>query len=73
MSYAENLPKLDIGVVDLQWLQVLSEGWAYPLKGFMREQEFLHVRTDQELFSFIKIAFYCPTRRNAFVFSENKF
>lgn len=52
MSYAENLPKLDIGVVELQWLQVLSEGWAYPLKGFMREQEFLHVRTDQEIFSF---------------------
>lgn len=43
LSYAQNLPKLDIGEVDLQWLQVLAEGWAYPLKGFMREQEFLHV------------------------------
>ena len=27
--------------LDLQWLQVLSEGWATPLKGFMREREFL--------------------------------
>nr|XP_023025472.1 bifunctional 3'-phosphoadenosine 5'-phosphosulfate synthase 2-like [Leptinotarsa decemlineata] len=38
---AEKNPKLDIGVVDLQWIQVLSEGWAYPLKGFMRENELL--------------------------------
>lgn len=43
LTYAQNLPKLDIGEVDLQWVQVLAEGWAYPLKGFMREQEFLHV------------------------------
>lgn len=46
LRFAENLPKLDIGVVDLQWVQVLAEGWAYPLKGFMREQEFLHVRNN---------------------------
>lgn len=38
---AASLPKLEIGEVDLQWLQILSEGWAYPLKGFMREDEFL--------------------------------
>lgn len=25
--------------------QVLSEGWAYPLKGFMRETEYLQVST----------------------------
>ncbi|XP_066148439.1 bifunctional 3'-phosphoadenosine 5'-phosphosulfate synthase [Euwallacea fornicatus] len=35
------LPKLEISELDLQWLQILSEGWAYPLKGFMREDEFL--------------------------------
>ncbi|KAA8583712.1 hypothetical protein FQN60_014920 [Etheostoma spectabile] len=29
--------------LDLQWVQVLSEGWASPLKGFMREREFLQV------------------------------
>uniref|UniRef100_A0A669BKY6 3'-phosphoadenosine 5'-phosphosulfate synthase 2a n=1 Tax=Oreochromis niloticus TaxID=8128 RepID=A0A669BKY6_ORENI len=27
--------------LDLQWVQVLAEGWASPLKGFMREREFL--------------------------------
>ncbi|CAH1991289.1 unnamed protein product [Acanthoscelides obtectus] len=43
VNEAENLPKLEIGTVDLQWLQILSEGWAYPLKGFMREDEFLQV------------------------------
>lgn len=54
MSYAQNLPKLDIGVVDLQWVQVLAEGWAYPLKGFMREQEFLHVRTNPRSFPLLQ-------------------
>ncbi|KAF7275731.1 hypothetical protein GWI33_011325 [Rhynchophorus ferrugineus] len=38
---AASLPKLNIETLDLQWLQILSEGWAYPLKGFMREDQFL--------------------------------
>lgn len=38
---AETLPAFDITEVDLQWVQVLGEGWATPLKGFMREREFL--------------------------------
>lgn len=38
---AEKLPSLDITELDLQWTQVLSEGWASPLNGFMREREFL--------------------------------
>jgi len=38
---AEKLPAVDISEVDLQWVQVLGEGWAQPLKGFMREKEFL--------------------------------
>ncbi|XP_063852679.1 bifunctional 3'-phosphoadenosine 5'-phosphosulfate synthase-like isoform X6 [Scylla paramamosain] len=38
---AESLPSVTITTLDLQWLQVLSEGWATPLSGFMREQEFL--------------------------------
>lgn len=29
--------------LDRQWVQVLAEGWASPLKGFMREREFLQV------------------------------
>ena len=40
---AESLPSVTITTLDLQWLQVLSEGWATPLYGFMREQEFLQV------------------------------
>nr|XP_026695321.1 ATP sulfurylase/APS kinase isoform X4 [Ciona intestinalis] len=38
---AEALPSIDITKLDMQWLQVLSEGWATPLTGFMREREFL--------------------------------
>ena len=38
---AESLPKLSITKLDCQWLQVLGEGWATPLAGFMREREFL--------------------------------
>ncbi|XP_074647362.1 bifunctional 3'-phosphoadenosine 5'-phosphosulfate synthase-like isoform X1 [Tubulanus polymorphus] len=38
---ADSLPKYEINKLDLQWVQVLSEGWATPLTGFMREREFL--------------------------------
>lgn len=40
---AESLPALEITNLDLQWLQVLSEGWAAPLKGFMRKRQYLQV------------------------------
>jgi len=32
---------LNISTIDLQWLQVLAEGWATPLSGFMRETQYL--------------------------------
>uniref|UniRef100_A0A8C6TQD3 3'-phosphoadenosine 5'-phosphosulfate synthase 1 n=1 Tax=Neogobius melanostomus TaxID=47308 RepID=A0A8C6TQD3_9GOBI len=38
---AETLPAVQIGKVDMQWVQVLAEGWATPLNGFMREREYL--------------------------------
>ncbi|XP_065086899.1 bifunctional 3'-phosphoadenosine 5'-phosphosulfate synthase isoform X1 [Ochlerotatus camptorhynchus] len=38
---AKTLPSFSITTVELQWLQVLAEGWAHPLKGFMREKEYL--------------------------------
>lgn len=38
---ADNLQALDITEVDLQWVQVLAEGWATPLTGFMRERQYL--------------------------------
>lgn len=40
---ALQLPRLDIGKIDLQWVQVLAEGWAAPLGGFMNEEEYLQV------------------------------
>jgi 3'-phosphoadenosine 5'-phosphosulfate synthase len=38
---AQTLPTLAISEVECQWLQVLSEGWASPLGGFMREKDYL--------------------------------
>eukprot|EP00168_Porphyra_purpurea_P011922 TRINITY_DN3085_c0_g1_i4.p2 TRINITY_DN3085_c0_g1~~TRINITY_DN3085_c0_g1_i4.p2 ORF type:complete len:184 (+),score=77.56 TRINITY_DN3085_c0_g1_i4:342-893(+) len=38
---AATLPSVTLSEVDLQWVHVLSEGWASPLKGFMREDEYL--------------------------------
>ncbi|XP_020299570.1 bifunctional 3'-phosphoadenosine 5'-phosphosulfate synthase-like [Pseudomyrmex gracilis] len=35
------LPVLEIGKIDVQWIQVLAEGWAAPLRGFMKENEYL--------------------------------
>ncbi|KAG7271109.1 hypothetical protein CRUP_005662 [Coryphaenoides rupestris] len=43
IAEAAALPSISITKLDLQWVQVLSEGWASPLKGFMREREFLQV------------------------------
>jgi len=34
---AESLPKVLVTDIDLNWLQTIGEGWAAPLKGFMRE------------------------------------
>lgn len=41
IAEAETLPKIEMTKLDLQWFQVLSEGWATPLGGFMREDELL--------------------------------
>ncbi|KAL5711131.1 hypothetical protein ACHQM5_021622 [Ranunculus cassubicifolius] len=41
LSEAESLPKVKISRIDLEWVHVISEGWANPLKGFMREVEYL--------------------------------
>ncbi|XAR64184.1 Sulfate adenylyltransferase [Bertholletia excelsa] len=38
---AESIPKVKLTKIDLEWVHVLSEGWASPLKGFMREDEYL--------------------------------
>lgn len=38
---ADNLPAVNITDIDYQWVQVLAEGWATPLTGFMTEREYL--------------------------------
>ncbi|KAK6939359.1 ATP-sulfurylase PUA-like domain [Dillenia turbinata] len=38
---AESMPKVNLTRIDLGWVHVISEGWASPLKGFMREDEYL--------------------------------
>ncbi|XP_028845710.1 bifunctional 3'-phosphoadenosine 5'-phosphosulfate synthase 2a [Denticeps clupeoides] len=43
LADASALPTISISELDLQWVQVLAEGWASPLKGFMREREYLQV------------------------------
>lgn len=34
-------PRVRLSRTEVQWVHVLSEGWASPLRGFMREAEFL--------------------------------
>ncbi|XP_030485285.2 ATP sulfurylase 2 [Cannabis sativa] len=38
---AQALPKVSLSKIDFEWVHVISEGWASPLKGFMREDEYL--------------------------------
>ncbi|KAF5199190.1 Atp sulfurylase 1 protein [Thalictrum thalictroides] len=38
---ALSIPRIKLSKIDLQWVHVLSEGWASPLNGFMRESDFL--------------------------------
>lgn len=37
IAEAKTLPTVLINDIDLNWLQTIGEGWAAPLKGFMRE------------------------------------
>ncbi|CAA7391336.1 unnamed protein product [Spirodela intermedia] len=38
---AAALPRVRIGEIDLEWVDVIGNGWASPLRGFMREEEYL--------------------------------
>ena len=40
----ETLDSVEVNDLDVQWIQVLAEGWAAPLKGFMREDQYLQVQ-----------------------------
>ena len=37
LKYIHLLPKVLLSDIDVNWLQTIAEGWAAPLKGFMRE------------------------------------
>lgn len=41
ISEAAGLPSVTVTEIEMEWIHVLSEGWASPLKGFMREAEYL--------------------------------
>lgn len=41
LAEAASLPSVTVSDIDMQWIHVLAEGWASPLKGFMREAEYL--------------------------------
>lgn len=47
---AATLHSIEISELDVQWVQILAEGWAAPLTGFMREHQYLQVHVF--LFSF---------------------
>ncbi|CAM6051619.1 unnamed protein product [Sphagnum compactum] len=38
---ASTLPQIHISKVDMEWVHVLADGWASPLRGFMRQHEYL--------------------------------
>lgn len=40
----ETLESIEVNEIDVQWIQILSEGWAHPLNGFMREDQYLQVK-----------------------------
>ena len=62
---AENMEKISINKVELQWVQVLSEGWAFPLTGFMNENEYLQtlhfnsIKKNGNNFLIITLFVYC--------------
>ena len=35
------MPRVSLTRVDLEWVHTVSEGWASPLTGFMRQSEYL--------------------------------
>ncbi|CAE8657167.1 unnamed protein product [Polarella glacialis] len=41
LTAAKAMPQLTLSEEELQWVHVLSEGWASPLEGFMTEDQYL--------------------------------
>ena len=38
---ARSLPRVKLSAIDQEWVHVVAEGWASPLRGFMRQSEYL--------------------------------
>lgn len=51
LERSAHLPSLELKTIDLQWMQVLSEGWATPLKVKNKSTQFC-------LKSIINVEFY---------------
>ncbi|KAM1183292.1 hypothetical protein ACFX15_001589 [Malus domestica] len=47
---AEALPKVRLTKIDLEWVCIISKGWASPLRGFMREDQYLQSLHGASLF-----------------------
>eukprot|EP00898_Chlorokybus_atmophyticus_P000830 jgi/Chlat1/1748/Chrsp13S02155 len=41
LEEAKTLPTVSLTEIDFQWVHCLAEGWASPLRGFMRQKEYL--------------------------------
>ncbi|CAD5221249.1 unnamed protein product [Bursaphelenchus okinawaensis] len=54
LEAAKDAPEVEMELVDLQWLQVLAEGWATPLTGFMRERQYLQSLHFDQVFDLTK-------------------
>jgi len=48
-SKAAKLDSLALSEEELQWLHILAEGWASPLKGFMTEEQYLQTSHFQHI------------------------
>lgn len=49
---------------------MLSEGWAYPLKGFMREHEYLSVSYFKNIFRIVNGQLYVIYSEKVWVYSN---
>jgi 3'-phosphoadenosine 5'-phosphosulfate synthase len=62
---AEGLPKVLLTDIDINWLQTVAEGWAAPLKGFMREGALLqtmHFNRYPPLYLLNPLPLYIPIK-----------
>ena len=47
VAAASEMPHIDLDLHQVQYLQTISEGWAFPLKGFMNEMELVEAMNNK--------------------------